>query len=63
MLGTDWSVPGAKLIENLPLFCYVEDCSGKKDLKISIFWRISVIKLPLWYSGDMMAFFIIHKSF
>ena len=44
----DWSVRGVKFVESLLLFCSIEHCSAKKELKSSAFWRKSVIKLPLW---------------
>ena len=61
---SDWSAQGAKLVGSLLLFCDIEHFSGKKELKSSAFWRKSVLKLPLWYSGRMILIFvIIHKSF
>ena len=53
-----WSVRGADLVGSLLLFCNIEHCSAKKELKSSAFWRKSVIKLPLWYSGQMIWSFL-----
>ena len=59
-----WSVRGADLVGSLLLFCNIEHCSAKKELKSSAFWQKSVIKLLLWYSGgNDRNFFIIHKTF
>ena len=55
---SDWSVRGAKLVGILLLFSNIEDRSAKKELKSSAFWRKSVIKLPLWYSGGMIGIFL-----
>ena len=48
---SDWSVQRAKLVGSLLLFCNIEHCSANKKLESSSFWRISVKKLPLTYSG------------
>ena len=53
----DWSVRGVKFVESLLLLCSIEHCSAKKELKSSAFWRKSVIKLPLWYSGGMIGIY------
>ena len=60
---SDWSVRGAKLIGSLPLFCNIEHCSAKKELKTSVFWRKSIIKLLLWYSGGMIGIFYHSQNF
>ena len=55
---SNWSVRGAKLVGSLLLFYSIEYYSAKKELKNSAFWRKSVIKLPLWYSGGMIRIFL-----
>ena len=55
---SDWSVRDAKLVGSLLLFCNIEHCSAKKELKSSAFCQKSVIKLPLWYSGGMIGIFL-----
>ena len=56
---SDWPVRGAKLVGILLLFSNIEHCSAKKELKSSAFWRKSVIKLPLWYSGVIIGIFLL----
>ena len=60
---SEWSVRGAKLVGSLLLFSNIEHCSAKKELKSSAFWRKSVIKLPLWYSGGMIGIFYHSQNF
>ena len=55
---SDWFVGGAKLVGSLLLFYNIEHCSAKKELKSSAFWRKWVIKLPLWYRGEMTGIFL-----
>ena len=55
---SDWSVRDVKLFESSLLFCNIEHCSAKKESKSSTFWRKSIIKLPLWYSGGMIGIFL-----
>ena len=54
---SDWSARGTNLVGSLLLFRNIEDCSVKKELKNSAFWRKSVKKLPSWYSGGMIDIF------
>ena len=60
---SNWSVRGAKLVGSLLLFYSIEYYSAKKELKNSAFWRKSVIKLPLWYSGGMIGIFYHSQNF
>ena len=60
---SDWSIRSAKLVGSLLRFCNIEHCSAKKELKSSAFWRKSVIKLPLWYSGEMIGILSFTKLF
>ena len=59
---SDWSLRGAKLAGSLLLFCNIEHCSAKKELKSSSFWRKSLIKLPLWYSRGMIGILLSFKK-
>ena len=47
-----------KSIGSLLLFCIIEHCSAKKELKTSAFCLKSVPHLSLWYSGWMIGIFL-----
>ena len=63
MDSSNWSVWGAKLVESLLLLCNREHCSAKKELKSPAFWWKSVIKLQLWYIGEMIGIVYYSQNF